>query len=126
VKTKEPVLCFIHDDRVYFTSGDIEKQWGDGWNDAPYECNAGEPYDTIEGQKIEITKLIYEGDFDQPCTGKSNSGYSIETINKRVTPWLKTPPYLREFKIEIYAGCTISDFIRLVRLARGKVYTELK
>lgn len=28
---------------MYFTS-DIENQWGDDWDDRPYEHNAGKPY----------------------------------------------------------------------------------
>ena len=37
-------LCYIDSKCAYFTSQEIDKQWGDDWNDAPYEHNAGEPY----------------------------------------------------------------------------------
>ena len=39
-------LCYIdpHDRSAWFTSCELDKQWGDDWNDAPYEHNAGEPY----------------------------------------------------------------------------------
>lgn len=29
---------------AYFTTQALSEQWGDDWNDAPYECNAGSPY----------------------------------------------------------------------------------
>lgn len=37
------VAGFTH--YFYFTD-DMSKQWGDDWNDAPYECNADGPYDS--------------------------------------------------------------------------------
>lgn len=38
-------LCYIDDSKgAYFTTQPLEEQWGDDWNDAPYEHNAGPPY----------------------------------------------------------------------------------
>ena len=36
--------------RLFFTNADLTKQWGDDWNDAPYDCNAGWPYDDTSTQ----------------------------------------------------------------------------
>ena len=45
----EPVLCYIDQmGRAYFTTQALSKQWGDDWNDAPYEHNAETPYDDRE------------------------------------------------------------------------------
>lgn len=41
---REPVLCYVDDKFAYFTTQELAKQWGDDWDDAPYEHNAGEPY----------------------------------------------------------------------------------
>lgn len=41
---KEYKLCYVEDNFAYFTN-DFENQWGDDWNDRPYEHNAGEPYE---------------------------------------------------------------------------------
>ena len=38
-------LCYIEKNFAYFTTQDLEKQWGDDWDDAPYEHNAGTPYE---------------------------------------------------------------------------------
>jgi hypothetical protein len=38
------VLCYLDENWAYFTTQDLDKQWGDDWNDAPYEHNAGPPY----------------------------------------------------------------------------------
>ena len=37
-------LCYVRHNILYFTDS-FEKQWGDDWDDAPYEHNAGEPYE---------------------------------------------------------------------------------
>lgn len=36
-------LCYVDGGVLYFTD-DIKTQWGDDWNDAPADCNAGAPY----------------------------------------------------------------------------------
>ena len=39
---------------AYFTRLDLLEQWGDDWNDAPYDCNAEGPYENSEGDIIEV------------------------------------------------------------------------
>lgn len=43
--SSEYKLCYVHDNWAYFTTQKIENQWGDDWDDAPYEHNAEEPYE---------------------------------------------------------------------------------
>lgn len=46
-ETGTPRLCFVdykREMRAYFTTQPVQKQWGDDWDDAPYEHNAGPPY----------------------------------------------------------------------------------
>lgn len=44
IKFDNYVLCFVKGNRAYFTRKDLDEQWGDDWDDRPYEYNAGEPY----------------------------------------------------------------------------------
>lgn len=37
-------LCYVDGNRAYFTTQPLDQQWGDDWDDAPYEHNAGTPY----------------------------------------------------------------------------------
>lgn len=37
-------LCYVEHNWAYFTTQELSKQWGDDWDDAPYEHNAGSPY----------------------------------------------------------------------------------
>lgn len=39
-----PVLCYVDEPWAYFTTQKLEDQWGDDWEDSPYEHNAGKPY----------------------------------------------------------------------------------
>ena len=37
-------LCLVKLPWAWFTTCQLDRQWGDDWNDAPYDCNAGYPY----------------------------------------------------------------------------------
>ena len=37
-------LCYVAGNFAYFTTKPLSEQWGDDWDDAPYEHNAGTPY----------------------------------------------------------------------------------
>jgi hypothetical protein len=39
------ILCYATATWAFFTTRSLKEQWGDDWNDAPYEHNAGDPYE---------------------------------------------------------------------------------
>jgi hypothetical protein len=121
----EPVLCLIKNDRAYFTSTTLDKQWGDDWNDAPYEHNAGDPYHNDKDDlPVDIVEVVFDSDFVSPCTGRTNSIYSVEQINQGITPWLRSPNTLQHIHIQIFAGCTLSLFIQYIKIGGGRIFTE--
>ena len=134
MKNKDYKLCFVGDNKAYFTTQDLEKQWGDDWDDAPYEHNAGTPYLWREGEKDnlslrlktpwQILDIYYEADLETPCSGHNNSPYSVEAINKGGVAWLQSPSYVKE-PIRIFAGTTLSQFLAIIKELRGKVYMQL-
>ena len=72
---------------IRFYLGKNGEQWGDDWNDAPYEHNA----DRVYGKYVEGTKDVFVNfDFSvlEPSTGTINSGYSKEDMIKRRVPCL--------------------------------------
>lgn len=85
-------LCYVSDSydhdhfEVWFTNN-LTKQWGDDWDDAPYEHNAGDPYDHHD----DATPVMYivNGDYILPDDGYLNSPYSVESINRRAVAWLR-------------------------------------
>lgn len=81
-----------------FYLGENGKQWGDDWNDAPYDCNAG----TVYEEYVKCTKDIWFPFDDlvlEPCDGNYNCGYCKEDMIKRKVPCLIVVPY-EEYKDE--------------------------
>ena len=117
-------LCYIEGNFAYFTTQDLTKQWGDDWNDAPYEHNAGTPYEPYkEGESWEIVKVAFDGDFETPADiAGHNSSYSVEMINKGAIAWLTQR--WSETKVSIHAGASIHQFISLIEIGGGTVYLD--
>lgn len=118
------VLCYVAGETAYFTTRTLDKQWGDDWNDAPYEHNAGPPYEWREGSSSEapyqIAILKFSGPFSTPADiAGSNSRYSVQMINSGACAWLVAddPKYR-----SIPAGITAAQFADLMQAAGGTVY----
>ena len=133
---KEYKLCYMDYEKAWFTD-DFEHQWGDDWDDAPYEHNAGEPYNTwselIEdneniwkrkwkNHQIDLKEVYYRIPYINylPYEGHENSPYSVEDINKKKVPWLHTKKY------DIYAGTSFEDFIKIIKEHNGEVWIEME
>ena len=139
----EFVLCYIDAPWAYFTTQPLEDQWGDDWDDAPYEHNAGAPYDpprpdlpAEERAKLfpyawlpdgtprwRIERVAFDGDFITPDYGYSNSPWSVQQINRGEIAWLRPAPW-SDHAVVIHAGTTLPDFIDAVQRAGGCVYVE--
>lgn len=111
----------------------LKNNGGDDWDDAPYEHNAGEPYndwsELIEDNEDifkrkykhhEIKhKVLYfetESNMILPCDNYLNSPYSVEDINKQAVAWIHTDDF------NILAGTTIKNFIDILERHGGKVF----
>lgn len=119
---KEPVLCYIKNQFAYFTTQPLSKQWGDDWNDAPYEHNAGEPYKPYkEEDHWEIIVVAFKHPaYCTPDEGSYNSRYSVEMINKKNTPWLADLYNTTKGELfPIFAGTPLSEFIEKIRSTGG-------
>lgn len=121
-------LCYVKYGYAYFTTQPLDKQWGDDWNDAPYEHNAGDPYEPHnekDGRTWQIFKLGYEADLQTPeDKAGGNSWYSVEQINGGAVAWLAGDEWSNH-KVSISAGTTAQEFIQKVKEAGGKVYAEV-
>ena len=88
--------------------------YGDDWDDAPYEHNAGRVYDEfIKGHKdiaFDFDDLVLE-----PCDGEYNSSWSKEDMREREVPCIIVVP--KELIKDKYFS---SDFNRWV--ANDKVH----
>jgi hypothetical protein len=102
---------------AYFTPIPLEKQWGDDWDDAPYEYNAGSPYDDYkdesgnwtEVEMIVVPFYVYHDEWEVRFPrdwGGCNSPFAVEDINGGAVAWI----YDHRSKTGINAGCSPAEF----------------
>lgn len=104
-------LCYIEDNTAYFTRKPLDEVWGDDWDDAPYEHNAGRPYE------YDLT-IMFQGDnLRDPSYMRYNSPYSVRAINSGATAWLTDGE-----NVSIQAGVSPEEFIELVLKVGDSVY----
>lgn len=124
-------LCYIcpRTNFAYFTVLDLKDQWGDDWNDAPYEHNAGDPYDHrfIDKKPVhhQIVKVAWDGSYETPAErGGPNSLWSVEEINRGTIAWLIPVQWDSAAKDArpVHAGDTLLTFIEKVEGSGGTVY----
>lgn len=102
---------------AYFTPIPLQDQWGDDWDDAPYEHNAGIPYDDLSQYgKFEIIKIPFGIKSTKVWVklpsyyGNGNSPFSVEDINTGAVAWLYAAS--KRSGVCIYAGDTIKEFFK--------------
>ena len=130
---KEYRLCYVDGQKAWFTDN-FEKQWGDDWNDRPYECNAGEPYENwseliednedifkrkYKHHQIKLKTLYFEINDWSEQKPYDMGRFSVEDINKGTVAWVHTD------KFNILAGTEIEEFIKIIKENGGKIYMEV-
>ena len=105
---------------LYFTTLRMEDQWGDDWDDAPYEYNAEIPYDGdfVDGKWVESTILVlsFQVDADNyllmPEDTHWNSPYSVRDINSGRIAWLYKESNGKACNgIAVHAGMTPQEVV---------------
>lgn len=125
-------LCYVKDRWAYFTTVPLSEAWGDDWNDAPHDCNAGRP-------KADCVVVAFDGDLEvcgtqfgwPPASVEHPHGYSVEEINDGEIPWLATMQYRADRGqwdpvVRVMAGTTLAEFRRIVKAADGNVYEKVE
>lgn len=131
IKLENFKLCYIcnRSGFAYFTEIELKDQWGDDWNDAPYEHNAGHPYEYrfIDKKHVphKIIKVAWDGDYETPGQRSgSNSPWSVEGINRGAIAWLIPSDWesnVKETK-PVHAGDTLATFVDKIEGSGGAVY----
>ena len=106
---------------LYLGADDCNDYWGDDWNDAPYEHNAGRVYqEYIKGYVEFAFPLKY--DICEACDGYFNSPFSKEDMINRKVPCLtiSTKP-----KIKIYFGDNIDEISKQIIELGGFKISEM-
>lgn len=116
---------------AYFTPLSLDEQWGDDWNDAPYDCNAGEPYDDVtdeveekDGWKVvtkshEITIVrvpfaIKSYNTMMPKDYGYNSPFCVDDINRGAVAWIYDYNATLKKHVTIHAGINPFDFVKKI------------
>lgn len=73
--------------RFYLGKDDCDDYWGDDWDDAQYEHNAGTVYDDYIAATVDVA-LSADYAVAEPATGVMNSRFSKEDFQKRISPCL--------------------------------------
>ena len=103
---------------AYFTPAELDKQWGDDWNDRPYEYNAEIPYDDYYEGDMKVELNIIKVPFWVPSDGgyeirfprdwsHDNSPFSVQDINAGAVAWV----FDSKTRTAIYAGCGPDEFL---------------
>lgn len=120
-------LCYVESQFAWFTTLPVVgpgSQWGDDWNDVPYEHNAGAPSKPPEGHRLLV--VAWSGDLDEPKSGYGNSPWSVEQINSGAVAWLRSSRFGSGPLVAISAGCSLGEFVEKVQMAGGEVYLPMR
>lgn len=138
---KKLYLCFAEagadgTGSAWFTTN-LERQWGDDWNDAPYEHNAGHPYDFHRSWRLlppgsptvlstatwpEVPYLLIRVDWAGAAfSDAAQNGYggTAEEINRSRLPWLYYDQ--GDVRIALPAGTTFRTFEKAAAALGGKL-----
>ena len=120
-------LCYIDGSFAFFTTQSLKDQWGDDWNDAPYEHNAGEPYlynPETDAKPFEVLRIAFDGgELRTPGDlAGYNSSYSVQDINDGKVPWLQSF-WTDEI---IWAGSGLAHFAAKIERANGQIFLPYK
>lgn len=129
MRIKDFQLCYIDENKAYFADVHSDRVWGDDWDDAPYEHNAGKPYAHEKGdldKPVKIISCMFDGPVETPAEKAGhNSSFSVEDINKWATPWLH-PSWGAQMNDYLLAGARVEDFIEYMDKIGGTVYIPLE
>ena len=111
---------------AYFTPADLDRQWGDDWDDAPYEYNAEIPYDDyydgdtkVELNIIRVPFIVYHDGWRVRFPkdwGGENSPFSVQDINAGAVAWI----FDGSSATAICAGCNPEEFFRKLDIINEK------
>ncbi len=117
---------------AYFTPLFLDFQTGDDWNDAPYDCNAGCPYDdvTVEVEEhnginvvakskeitiIRVPFAIKSYNSKLPKDYGYNTPFCVDDINRGAVAWIYDYNYENKSSVVVHAGENPIQFINKIK-----------
>ena len=116
-------LCYVDLPWLYFTDN-MDNQWGDDWDDAPYEHNAGAPYD----RDTNVLKVAFDlgttwllTPFEN-CKKHKGRSISVQEINDSNLPWLRS--WTGDPQDNLLPGTSINEVFEFIHRLGGEIYTK--
>lgn len=119
-------LCYVKDNRAFFTTQDVTQQEGKYW-----EGDLGSPpyfYEEALREKVFVEMpymirsiVFYDGDITS-FPSLLDLPVSVKEINEKAFPWLRTK-VSGEYRF-IFAGCSLAQVIQELERAGAKVYLQ--
>jgi len=118
---QELIDCEIKGNLIRLYLGKNGEQWGDDWDDKPYEHNAERVSDEYV-EKIADISINFEYEVIEPCDGVINSQWRREDFIKRdIYAFLIRKPFIKKI-IYIRFGDTLEDILKRLRYVAHNVY----
>ena len=124
-ETEKGRLTFIDERNAWFCT-DPATAWGDDWNDAPHDCNAGLPYFDRGGDWYRV--MFDPGNLELVGVqfGQAENKWgvlSVQEINEGAAPWLAEFDWRSgDLVNEVPAGVSVPEFVELLKESGGKVF----
>lgn len=124
-ETEKGRLTFIDERNAWFCT-DPATAWGDDWNDAPHDCNAGLPYFDHGGDWYRV--MFDPGNLELVGVqfGQAENKWgvlSVQEINEGAAPWLAEFDWRSgDLVNEVPAGVSVPEFVELLKESGGKVF----
>lgn len=109
--------------RLYLGADDCNDYWGDDWNDAPYEHNAGCVYDRYIKGYVEFAFSL-KCNVCETCDEYFNSPFSKEDMKNRKVPCLTI--YTELDDLVIYFGDNIDEISKQITELGGFKILEMR
>ena len=77
--------------RFYLGADDLKEWWGDDWDDAPYDCNAGSVYEQFVSGHRDIA-FPFDSLVIEPCEGVTNTEWCKDDMRERKVPCIIVVP----------------------------------
>lgn len=120
---QELIDCELKGNLVRLYLGKNGKQWGDDWDDKPYEHNAGHVYDEFV-EKIADISINFEYDVNEPADFaiEGNSQWRREDFIKKKIHAISINNPENRSSIFIYFGETLENILKRIRYVAHNVY----
>ena len=77
--------------RFWLGEDDLKDWYGDDWDDAPYDCNAGSVYEQFVSGHRDIA-FPFDSLVIEPCEGVTNTEWCKDDMRKRKVPCIIVVP----------------------------------